>query len=332
MRTALVLQPGRVPTEQARRFQFGTHVGDLVGDDRLRGQRLSELLAHLGVGDGGLEAGLADAQGLEGDADAPAVQRREGHAQAGALLAQPVQGRHARLVQRDDRGVRGPQAHLVLLLGDRQPGRVALDQEGVRALVAVRAGLARHDDVERGAGAVRHERLGAAEHVVVAVAARRRAEGRGVRAGTGLGHAEGRDLAGSHARQEALLHLVGAEQRDRIRADAVVHGQHHADAGAGLRQLLDDQAVGQRVDAEAAVGLGKRQAEEAGLAQGVDQRVGHAAFDIHLVRDRRDVLAREVPHHVAEHRLVLVQREVHRSLPVALPHFRRGPRAGPSQV
>ena len=103
-------------------------------------------------------------------------------------------------------------------LGDREAGRVGVDDEGADAARALRRRIvlvagAREDDVEVGDAAVRDPGLLAVEDVAVAVGARRARHRGDVGAGVGLGERERGDrLAARHARQVARL-LLGACRR-----------------------------------------------------------------------------------------------------------------------
>ena len=163
-----------------------------------------------------------------------------------------------------------------------------LEHEQRHAAVALRrVGLDRRDH-EVGVDAVRDERLGAVDDVVVAVADRRRRHRRQVRADARLGHRHrGDQLAGADAGQPALLLLVVGEVQEVRQADVVV--QRQAEPGGvdvGPLQLLGDHDVEAEVlDPAAAVLLGDLDAEEAvGAGDGeqlaVDDPVGLPAWRV----------------------------------------------------
>ena len=82
------------------------------------GDRLAELLALLGVGDGVVERAAGQADHLRADPDAAFVQRLDGDLVALADLAEHVCLRHAAVVQDQLAGGRGAEAQLVLFLAD----------------------------------------------------------------------------------------------------------------------------------------------------------------------------------------------------------------------
>ena len=93
-----------------------------------------------------------------------------------------------------------------------------------------------HDEV--GAGAVGDEDLRAVDHVLVAVAARGRADPGDVGAGAGLGDPEAADLLALDPGDEvALLLVLGAEHLDRRQDHVGVDGEAHVEpAGAASRR------------------------------------------------------------------------------------------------
>ncbi len=91
----------------------------------------------------------------------------------------------------------------------------------------------------------------------------------------------------AHARQEALLLLVGAEQPDRQRAELLDHQDQRA-RGARLGDLLDRHLQHQRAGAGAAVLLLERQPEDVVLAEQLADvpRVLAGAVDLGRARAR----------------------------------------------
>ena len=100
----------------------------------------------------------------------------------------------------------------------------------------------------------------------------------------------------AQARQEALLLLVGAEQRDRQRPQLLDHQDQRA-RGAGHRDLLDRDLEHQRPGAGAAVLGGERKAEDVLLAEQLADVPGVLAGGVDLGGSRggSSRLA-EVPH------------------------------------
>ena len=74
--------------QQARGVDRGVHVGQHIADAAELGYRPIELPALLRIGERRLEGGAGDADGLRRDADAAALQIRQGDRQALAALAE----------------------------------------------------------------------------------------------------------------------------------------------------------------------------------------------------------------------------------------------------
>ena len=142
--------------------------------------------------------------------------------------------------------------------------------------------------------AVGDPRLGAVEHVLVAVAhgPARDVAGVAARRRARTATAQPRRSPGRHGGQPPLLLLVGAvrhDQRRRHRVGVDDAGQAHPAVG----QLLDDADVGQQVEAEAAVLLGDGDAEQAELAHLPSTiSVGELVRALELGRDRDDLARR----------------------------------------
>ncbi len=145
-----------------------------------------------------------------------------------AHLAQHRIRRHAHVLERQQRGVRGVHAELLEPLLADHALAVHVHQEQREAVVArVRVGL-RHEHDEVRAMAVGDEGLGAVDHVLVAVTHRPRLDAGDVGAGVRLGDAEARDALALDRRHEVpLLLLLGAEQEDRRRGHVGVHRHAH---------------------------------------------------------------------------------------------------------
>ena len=88
-------------------------------------------------------------------------------------------------------------------------------------------------------------------------------------------------------------------------------GQRDADRRVDPGQLLDGERVGERVGAAAAVLLGERDAHQPQLAHLRHELVGEGLGAVELLGDRRDLVAREVAHRVAEQALLVCELEVH---------------------
>ncbi|MNE37412.1 hypothetical protein D3C80_1312620 [compost metagenome] len=119
-----------------------------------------------------------------------------------------------------------------------------IDDEHARAFTAFgRISGGGNGEGNPGFVAVGDELLAAIEHIVVALTARRSAEGGGVGTGLGFGEQAGGDqLAGNHAGQVLLLLLFGAETVQHV-GHAVVDMEDGRKAGIGCGEFFDAQAV-----------------------------------------------------------------------------------------
>ena len=249
-------------------------------------------------------------------------------------LAEQVLLGHDRVLEDQLTRVAGPPAHLVLLLArpdarrlrqvlavpHAQPAgglavhRVLGDDEAGDALVAP-AGLGpgghREDLAHAGVG---DEDLGAVEDVVVALVHRRRGGAPRVAAGARLGEAEPAEHpAGGQQRDVAPPLLFGAELDDGGGAQVGVGADGERVARVHLGHFVDRDVVGELIHSRAAQLLRPGHAEETELAHllHVVPRKGGGAVE--LARDRGDLGAGELAHHVA-HLIVLlveVQGEIH---------------------
>ena len=137
------------------------------------------------------------------------------------------------------------------------------------AVAGVGVGLREHRVEARDAG-VRDEPLRPVEDVLVAVPPGGRAHRRRVGAGAGLGQrVRAQQLAGREPRQPALLLLPRARELEPERAE-LLHGEDQPARRADLRHLLDRDEREQRAGAGAAPLLVEEQAEDALLAEELD--------------------------------------------------------------
>ncbi len=264
-RQALVLEPGRGEVRRPGRPDRRGHVGEQEGEALVVDDLLAERLPRLGVGDGVVEGSLGQPGRDGGDAEPSRVQAGEGDLEAVPLGAEkPVRG-DAGTLEPDGRGRRAGQAHLALRrVGEHALG-VGRDQEAGDAVAVV--GGPGHHLVEVRVTAVRDPRLGAVEHVVVAVAAGAGAHGGRVGPGVRLGEAvRTEQVAAEHVGEPALLLLLGAA-RDQAEAAQGVHRDPDPDAGPDPGELLQDLEVDLVGLATAAVLLGVGEPEDAGLAE-----------------------------------------------------------------
>ena len=148
-----------------------------------------------------------------------------------------------------------------------KPGRFDSTRNSVTPLApALGIGLGRqHDDVAE--LAVGDEDLLAVDDEIVAVATRLRAHRLEIAAGVRLGHAERADrLAPHHLRQPMALLLLGAERKD-VGGDEIGMDEKARPARADAPKLLEHDDVEQIIEAEAAVFLRHRAAQQALFAR-----------------------------------------------------------------
>ena len=131
-----------------------------------------------------------------------------------------------------------------------EAGGSAFDDEGGDALAARRAVGHRHDHDDVADAAVGRERLRAVQDPPVAVAHRRGPHARGIAARGGLGQRpRANALAPGERHQEAPLLRLGAEHEDVRRTEAVVRGDRERHRRIDARELLDADAVVERLRA-----------------------------------------------------------------------------------
>ena len=169
-----------------------------------------------------------------------------------------------------------------------------------------RVGLAQQRDQLR-APRVGDPGLSPVDHVMVAVTARGGADGLQVRAAARLGQRHGGpDLPGAHARQIALLLLIGAVVEEQLGHHGVAAhrtGQAHPAAG----QFLGDQRITRRADPGRAPRLRDGQAEDAELLHLPDELARVGVVVLELAGDRLDVAVHELADQVHDRPLVLGQ-------------------------
>src|SRR3954451_3967137 len=172
---------------------LGRHLGELVADDLEVADLPAERLALEGVLHGHLEAALGARDAPRG-ADQPlALELPADVVEALALLAEHRRGRHAHVLEGEQRGVAGVHAELLeLLLADDARQVHGHEEQRDAAVAGLRVGLGDEDD-HVGAVAVGDVGLRAVDYVLVAVAHRARLDAGDVGAGVGLGDAEAED-------------------------------------------------------------------------------------------------------------------------------------------
>ena len=162
----------------------------------------------------------------------------------------------------------------------REAGRVARHQER-RHPASTRATGTRHHERNPGDVAVGDEDLRPVQPIGVTLLDRRRLERGRVGSVIGLGQAEAAErLAGRHPRQPLLLLLGRAPAVDRAGDQAEVDREDRTHIGIAAAELLDHQAVGQRVGTTAAVLLRDRQPDPAVTNQAVERLLREALLAV----------------------------------------------------
>ena len=101
----------------------------------------------------------------------------------------------------------------------------------------------------------------------------------GIRAGVRLGQREAGELAtAGEVGEETLLLVVGAEQRDALEADRLVHPEDDRERWIDLRDRLEHAAVAGLGETLAAVLLRNVEPEDAALAELEDELVADPAI------------------------------------------------------
>ena len=211
-RLAGVAQPRRPPGEQPCGVHADGHLGQHPLHHLLVGDGAAELAALEGIASGQLQRVARQTGAGRRDADPAGAERRERDLQPVTLVAQPVRGGDASVLEDELVRARAADAHLSFLGAEPEPGRIGLDHEGGDAGLALRAVDRAEDDVASGVAGVGDPDLGAGEQVVVAVPASRQRQGRGVGAGARLGQREGAELAG---RPSSAAGIAASAHRSR---------------------------------------------------------------------------------------------------------------------
>ena len=180
-RGASVPQPGGLPHQTARRFNFRLHVRQHKLNRLKLANRFAKCAPLLRVAHGRFECALGDAHGLRGNPHAPAVERLERDLQPLPFLAQAVLDWDLAIGQRDFRGARTAQAHFILVAADAKAGEAWFHQKSRHsARAGLRIGLGKND-IEAALPAAGDPGLHAVEPVDVPVAHRARLQRRRIR-------------------------------------------------------------------------------------------------------------------------------------------------------
>jgi hypothetical protein len=213
---------------------------------------------------------------------------------------------HLAVLEHQLGGVGGAVAHLLQLAGHLEAGGVPVDDEHADALAALAAVGVGGDEAVVADGAVGDEVLAAVEDVAAVLLLGAGREAGGVGAGVRLGDRVGADdLPGDAARQVLLALRVGAELVDREGGEVGVGVHRGGDPGAHLRHLLDEDALGDLVGADAAVLLREHDAEQAELTEHREDLDGELLLALRLLDQREDLPLGELADHLAKVLLLL---------------------------
>src|SRR6266850_1237653 len=308
-RAALVLHAPEAQAALQAEGDLGLHVGELLLDQLVRGQRPAELLALEDVLPGAVPAVLGGAERAPGDAVARRVEAGERALEA-AHFRKRVLLRAEHVVHNDLAGDGGAQAHLAVDLRRRKTVEIFF-QYKAPDLARIILGP---DDEDVGDGRVGDPRLGARQAVAALHLLRARLHRAWIGAVIGLGEAEAADpCAGGELRQVFPALRFGAELEDRQHDERGLHAHHRAVARVDALHLACDQAVGDVVEPGGAV-LGRQRrpehAEPAHLAEDLyvcfllAKAFEHARRELPLA-----VVVRRVAHHALFLRQLLVEEQ-----------------------
>ena len=259
-----VLLPSGFADEEAGGVDFGGHVGEHELNGLELRDGMAEGVALLGVGAGGFEGALGDAEGLRGDADAAAVERGERDFVAFAFVADAIGGGNFAVGEDQFAAGGGADAELFFFLAGLESGRAFFDDQRGDAFFAFFGMGVDVDDGGIGGAAVGDPGFGAVEDVLVAAKDGFGLESGGVGAGLRFGESVAADFfAAGVGFEEFLFLFVGAEAMDRIAVERILDGEDDAGGGAAAGDFLDDDGVGDVVEAGAAFGFGEGDAGEA---------------------------------------------------------------------
>ena len=211
---AIALLAGGI-NQQPRGFDVRGHVGQLVLDGLVFGDRLAESGAALRVADGFFKSGARNAQTAGGDVQALGFQSGHHLLETLALDASDqILRRHGEIGEMQLAGFDAFVSQLVDVAAHRHAGCALLDHESAHAAMSrLRAGIGLGEQQKRVAvPRVGDPHLRAIDAIHVAIARGRGADVLQIRAGVGFGEADAAALfAGRHAGQEAPLLLLRSE-------------------------------------------------------------------------------------------------------------------------
>src|SRR4051794_4122815 len=303
---ASILEEAGAPHEHPRRVGLDPHLGDHRLHELERADRPPELLPLLGVGDGGVERALADADAARRDGVAARVERAHGDLEAVADLAHQRVVVHADAVEAQLRGVGTVQAHLVVDLLAREALGLRGDEEGGKPAVPLLRIRLGEDQRHLGVVAERDPHLVARDLPAPVDLLGAGALVGGVGARVGLREAEAAErLARAQRRQPALLLLLRAPAHDRGAHERGLDGHDRSHRRAAAPDLLDHDGVGEVVEPGAAVLARDDRAEVALVGDLADELRVEVVVAVVLARARDDLLVREVASRLADQLLLV---------------------------
>ena len=304
-------QPGRVPLDD--------HLGDHRLDELEAGDRNAELLPLGRVGHRRVDAPVADADAAGGDGVAAEIEGAHRDLEAVADLAEHRIVGNLDRVEGQRRGVGGAEPELAVDLLGREAVGVGRDEEaGEAAMRLGRVGLG-EDQRDVGDVAERDPHLLTADPPAAVDPLGPALHRGGVGAGVGLGQPEASEqIAAAESGQPALLLLLGSPALDRAADERGLDRDHRPRGAVGPADLLDDQGVGDVVEAAPAVLLGDRRPEVAHLAEPAGQVGVEARSAVALADPRDDHLVGEPPGGLRDQPLLVAERQVHGQARAAL--------------
>src|SRR5215212_696597 len=303
---AFVLEEPGAPDEHPRRVRLDPHLGDHRLHELEGADRPPELLALLGVGDGGVERALADAHAPRRDGVAARVEGAHRDLEAVAHLAHQRVVAHADAVERERRGVRAVQAHLAVDLLAREALRPRRHEEGGEPAVLLLGVRLGEDQRHLGVVAERDPHLVARDLPAPVDLLRAGALVGRVGARVGLRQPEASErLARAQGREPALLLLLRAPSHDRGAHERGLHGHDRAHRGAAAPDLLDQERVGDVVQPRAAV-LARDDRAEVALGGDLAHELRvEVVVAVVLTRAWDDLPVREVARRLADQLLLV---------------------------
>ena len=269
--------------------------------------RLAHRLARPGVLERVVGRALCDPERLRGYTGPRAVEDPHCEPEAGPLGPESARLGNTAAIEHQLAGRRPCDAHLLLEPRDLEAGRIGLDQERRDPRMSrIRIGLREHRVQARNTR-VRDEPLRPVEHVLPVVSARNGAHRRRVGARARLGECVRRqNLARRKAREPGRALLVGATELQPERAE-LLHCEDQPAGGADLRDLLDRDERKERPRTGAADLLVEEEPEDALVAEELDDVPRELVRRVDLRRARRNPLAGEGAHELAQLALLLAQ-------------------------